>query len=141
MIKRSAHTRRDHGETIGHPRGRKHTSTVGLALHRRDALALLVTGLLLALLLLSGVAPAEPRVAQPPNMAGDAAAPQGHCDPGTPCPTAIAVTARATTGEASGVDAQIANVLCDLNTLCLPDDVPTSPAYQFPAVYGDDEAR
>ncbi len=121
MVKRSVPTRKDNGEASGQPQGRKHASTVGLALHRRDALAILVTGLLLALLVLSGVASGEPRVAQPTNVAGSATAPHGRCDPDTPCATAIAVAARVTTDRPLGVDARIAHVLCDLNSPCAPD--------------------
>ena len=121
MVKRSVPTQRDHGQAIAHPRGGKHASTVGLALHRRDALALLVTGLLLTLLVLSGVAPGEPRVAQPTDAAGGATAPQGRCNADTSCATDIAVAARVVTDEPPGVDAQIAHVLCDLNSPCMPD--------------------
>ena len=121
MSKRHAHTHRDRGEATGHPRGGKRVSSVTLVPQPRDALAILVSGLLLALLVLSGVAQGEPRVAQPTEAAGDAAAPYGRCDLDAPCATDIAIAARATTDERPGVDARIANVLCDLNSPCTPD--------------------
>jgi hypothetical protein len=95
MVKRSVPTRKDHGDAIGHPRGGKKVSTLGLALRRRDALALLVTGLLLGLLALSAVDPGGPRRAQPTGAAGGAAAPDGRCDLGAPCATGVAAAALA----------------------------------------------
>ena len=140
MVKRSVPTRKDNGEASGQPQGRKHASTVGLALHRRDVLALLVTGLLLLLLVLGGVAPQEPRVAQPTGAASGAAVPAGRCDLGTPCTTEVAAESPTRCGsntpcladtdadssmveEPPAVDALIANVLCDLNSPCAPDPI------------------
>ena len=126
MSERHAGTRKDHGEASGHPQGRKRVSIVGFVPQRWDALGLLVTGLLLALLVLGGVAPGEPRVAQPTDAAGHAAAPHVLCDLNSPCAPDLSAAWTS---------------LCELNTPCPPGDVPTIPADQSPAVYGDDEAR
>ena len=115
-------------------------NTLSLALRRRDALTLLITGLLLALLLLSGLAPSDLGVAGPTTVVGGATALQERCDLDTPCATGIAApthawcelttacatdtgTALATADEPPGVDTLIANVLCDLNSPCAPDPI------------------
>ena len=137
MVRGSVLSRRDTSGATGQPEGRMEVRTVGLVLHRRDALALLVTGLLLAALVLSGVAPGELGVARPTDVAGGAV-PDGRCDLGSPCAPDAATEAPTRCGPntpcladsdaalptadvSPRVDAQIAHALCDLNSPCAPD--------------------
>jgi hypothetical protein len=112
MAKRSVPTRQGNSDAVGRSQRGEKVSTVGLALSRRDVVAILVTGLLLLLLVLSGVAPGELGVARPTDVVGSAAVPAGRCDLGTPCATEIAAAAHAP---------------CAASTPCAPDTV-TAPA-------------